>query len=93
MELDRLYEVINLSSVVQIVHNDKLVRVESVKESDNGDIAQVVYAESGRHANVPVEANKIICSNPPGLTFNNKSGSRPRFIYAVLVLRAAQGFA
>jgi hypothetical protein len=58
MELDRLYEVINLSSVVQIVHDDKLVRVESVNESDNGDIAQVLYAESGHHAYVPVDELK-----------------------------------
>lgn len=58
MEANRLYEVMNLSTVVQILHNDQLVRVESVNESNNGDTAQIVYADSGRRATVPVEQLK-----------------------------------
>lgn len=55
MDLNRLYEVMNLSTVVQVVHNDKLVRVETVNESKNGNIAQVIYPDSGHRAAVPVE--------------------------------------
>jgi H-type small acid-soluble spore protein len=55
MELNRLNEVINLSTVVQILYNGKLVRVESVDESNNGDMAQIVYADNGQRATVPVE--------------------------------------
>ena len=58
MELNRLYEVINLSTVVQILYNGSQVRVESVNESDNGDMAQIVYADSGRRDTVPVEQLK-----------------------------------
>lgn len=58
MELDRLYEVINLSTISQIFHNNSHVRVESVQESDNGDMAQVLYVDSGRRANVPVNELK-----------------------------------
>ncbi|MBP1762776.1 MAG: hypothetical protein H6Q64_2318 [Firmicutes bacterium] len=58
MELNRLYEVINLSTVVQILYNGSLVRVESVNESDNGDMAQIVYTDSGRRDTVPVEQLK-----------------------------------
>jgi len=58
MELNRLYEVMNLSTVSQILYNDSQVRVESVNESDQGDMAQIVYANSGHRATVPVEQLK-----------------------------------
>jgi hypothetical protein len=61
MDVARLNEVINLSTVVQILHNGELVRVESVNESDNGSTAQVVYAENGRRATVPVEQLSETC--------------------------------
>jgi len=58
MELNRLYEVMNLSTVSQILYNDSQVRVESINESDNGDMAQIVYADSGQRVTVPVEQLK-----------------------------------
>ncbi|NLV21974.1 MAG: small, acid-soluble spore protein, H family [Syntrophomonadaceae bacterium] len=58
MDLSRLYEVMNLSTVAQVLYNDNLVRVESVNESENGNMAQIVYPDSGRKATVPVEQLK-----------------------------------
>lgn len=54
MELNRLYEVKELSFTTQILHNNKQVRVESVKESVDGDIAHVKYVDSGACKDVPV---------------------------------------
>ena len=55
MDLNRLYEVMNLGTVVQVAHNDKLVRVETVNESEHGHMAQVIYPDSGHKATVPIE--------------------------------------
>lgn len=54
MELERLNEVLTLSTVVQVQHNGSLVRVESVNESENGSTADIVYVDSGNRATVPV---------------------------------------
>lgn len=56
MELSRLYEVMNLtfSFDAQVIHNNSPVVVESVKESDQGNMAQIKYLADNRYAEVPV---------------------------------------
>lgn len=53
MELNRLYEVMDLSFETQVIHKNSPVLVESVKESAHGDMAHVKYLDN-RYADVPV---------------------------------------
>ncbi len=54
MELNRLYEVMDLSFEAQVLHQNNPVAVESVKESTNGEMAQIRYLSDDRYAEVPV---------------------------------------
>ena len=61
MELNRLYEVMDLSFQAQVLHNNSPVAVESVKESTHGEMAQIRYLADDRYAEVPVtELNEAV---------------------------------
>lgn len=53
MELNQLYEAMDLSFDSQVMHNNQPVFVEGIKNSLHGDMAQIRYTDN-RHAEVPV---------------------------------------
>lgn len=53
MELNRLYEVMDLTFEAHVLHNNNPVTVESVKESADGSTARIKYPDN-RYAEVPI---------------------------------------